>query len=68
MVDTETSEQESRLNLLRQLKEGSEFLETQKEDLLRIWGEIPGKIVSFYETVKTPTAQKVTGACTIFVV
>jgi hypothetical protein len=68
MVDTDTGGQESRLNLLGQLKEDSEFLETQKEDLLCIWGEIQGKIVSFYETVKTPTTQKVIRACTIFIV
>jgi hypothetical protein len=60
MVDIETGGQESRVNLLKQLKEGSEFLETQKEDLSRIWKEFQGKIVSFYEIVKTPTVQKVT--------
>ncbi|KAH0556424.1 hypothetical protein GP486_005657 [Trichoglossum hirsutum] len=58
MVDTETGGQESRLNLLRHLKEGSEFLETQKENLLHLWTEYSGKIVSFYETLKTPTVER----------
>lgn len=42
-----------------QLKEGSEFLENQKEDLVRIWERFNGKVVSFYETVKTPSLGKV---------
>ncbi|KAI9769491.1 MAG: hypothetical protein M1840_003968 [Geoglossum simile] len=53
MVDTETGGQESRVNLLKQLKGGSEFLESQKEDLSRIWKEFQGKIVSFYETLES---------------
>jgi len=47
------------LNLIMQLKEGSEFLENQKEDLVRIWERFNGKVVSFYETVKTPSLGKV---------
>ncbi|KAI9771315.1 MAG: hypothetical protein M1840_002285 [Geoglossum simile] len=58
MIDTEAGGEESRVNLLKQLDEGSEFLETQKEDLLRVWGEFQGKIFSFYETVKTSTVRK----------
>jgi hypothetical protein len=47
----------ARLRLSRQLKEYSEFLETQREDLVDIW---PGRrIFSFYETEFTPTLQKV---------
>ncbi|KAF8534691.1 hypothetical protein BDD12DRAFT_755570, partial [Trichophaea hybrida] len=60
MVDAESGGHEtSRQNLLRQLREGSEFLETQKEELSYIWGERKPKIVSFYETVATPTVKRV---------
>jgi hypothetical protein len=57
-----------RSNLLAQLKENSEFLENQKEDLLRIWGGFERKVVSFYETVKTPSVKKVNNACPVIVV
>jgi len=60
MVDAESGGYEtSRHNLLKQLREGSEFLEVQKEELSHIWNEYMPKIVSFYETVKTPTVEKV---------
>jgi hypothetical protein len=59
MVDEESGGYEtSRYNLLRQLREGSEFLENQKEELSYIWKEYKPKIVSFYETVQTRTVQK----------
>ncbi|KAF8535741.1 hypothetical protein BDD12DRAFT_891916 [Trichophaea hybrida] len=58
MVDAESSGYEtSRHNLLRQLREGSEFLENQKEDLSYIWEEYKPKIISFYESVQTPTIK-----------
>jgi hypothetical protein len=60
MVDAESGGYDtSRHNLLRQLREGSEFLETQKEELSYIWEECKPKIVSFYETAATPTVEKV---------
>jgi hypothetical protein len=60
MVDAESGGHEtSRNNLLRQLSEGSAFLETQKEELSYIWDEWKPKIVSFYETVATPTVERV---------
>ncbi|KAA8896070.1 hypothetical protein FN846DRAFT_801292 [Sphaerosporella brunnea] len=46
----------ARLKLLAQLKEGSEYLETQQESLATIWNE--RKVFSFYETRSTPTVQK----------
>jgi hypothetical protein len=58
MVDAESGET-SRLNMLKQLREGSEFLENQKDDLSYIWEEYKPKIISFYETVLTPTVQMV---------
>jgi hypothetical protein len=58
MVDAESGGYEtSRHNLLRQLREGSEFLENQKEDLRYIWEEHKPKIISFYESVQTPTVK-----------
>jgi hypothetical protein len=50
---------EHRRNLIMQLKEGSEFLETQKEDLMNVWKRFKGKLVSFFETVKTKLIQEV---------
>ncbi|KAF8544651.1 hypothetical protein BDD12DRAFT_906355 [Trichophaea hybrida] len=59
MVDAESGGYEtSRHNLLRQLREGSEFLENQKEDLSYIWEEYRPKIISFYETAPTPTVER----------
>ncbi|KAF8543181.1 hypothetical protein BDD12DRAFT_874965 [Trichophaea hybrida] len=59
MVDAESGSYEtSRHNLLRQLREGSEFLENQKEDLSYIWEEYKPKIISFYESVQTPTVKR----------
>ena len=61
MINAETGGNEtSRHNLLRQLREGSGFLEKQKEELSYIWKEL--KIVSFYETTPTPTVERV-GLC-----
>ncbi|KAF8531694.1 hypothetical protein BDD12DRAFT_914648, partial [Trichophaea hybrida] len=58
MVDSESGSYEtSRHNLLRQLREGSEFLETQKEELNYLWKEYKPNILSFYETVATPTVE-----------
>ncbi|KAF8252057.1 hypothetical protein K440DRAFT_18990 [Wilcoxina mikolae CBS 423.85] len=54
-LDRETS----KYNLLKQLREGSEFLEIQKEELGYIWAEYKPKIVSFYELFKTPTVGQV---------
>ncbi|KAF8537270.1 hypothetical protein BDD12DRAFT_911593 [Trichophaea hybrida] len=41
----------------RTIEEGSEFLENQKEDLSYIWEEYKPKIISFYESVQTPTVK-----------
>jgi hypothetical protein len=51
VVDNDSGGQRS--TLLQQLKEGSEYLENQKEDLLRVWECFKGKIISFYELNKT---------------
>lgn len=60
IVEAESSGHEtSRSNLLKQLREGSEFLEVQKDELSYIWEEYKPNIVSFYETVQTPTVEMV---------
>jgi hypothetical protein len=42
--------------LLLQLREGSEFLESQRDELVDIWSG--RKIISYYETVDTPPVKK----------
>jgi len=54
-----TKSDSERTNLIKQLREDSEFLEYQKEELIHIWKDFKGKVVSFYETVKTPTVRQV---------
>ena len=58
MADEEADNQKVQVNLLTQLREGSEYLENQKEDLSRLWEEFRGKVVTFYET-KTKSGKKV---------
>jgi hypothetical protein len=58
MAKFELGDDHSMLNLLKQLREDSEYLELQKKDLKSIWSSI-SKIVTFYETVKTPVIQRV---------
>jgi hypothetical protein len=60
MVDAESGGYETSMhNLLKQLREGSEYLETQKEELSYVWDEYKPKIISFYETEHTATVAKV---------
>jgi len=59
MLSAGASGQHSKRNLLLQLEEGSEFLENQKEDMIRIRDKFRGKVVSFYETKKSPSLVKV---------
>ena len=62
MLDEEPDNQKAKvLNLLAraQLKEGSEYLENQKEALSRLWEGFRGKVVTFYETEPTKFVKKV---------
>ena len=59
MVDEETEDQNFRVHLLAQLKEGSEYLENQKEALSRLWEGFRGKVATFYETEPTISVKKV---------
>jgi len=64
MVEVHRSEQ--RRNLVMQLKEGSEFVESQKEDLMKVWKDFTGKLISFFETAKPLQANEViTMPCTL---
>ncbi|KAF8538615.1 hypothetical protein BDD12DRAFT_805984 [Trichophaea hybrida] len=56
MVEDISSSQSSKLSLLFQLRENSEFLETNRDGLVDIWNG--RKIVNFYETLDTPTVKK----------
>jgi len=58
MVEIDSGSAQRRY-LIMQLREGSEFLETQREDLMNVWKDFKGKLVSFFETVKTPSVSKV---------
>jgi len=55
MVNNDTS----RHNLLRQLNEGSEFLENQREELCHFWTEYKLNITSFYELAPAPLVETV---------
>ena len=44
---------------LAQLKEGSEYLENQKEALSRLWEGFHGKVITFYGTKTTESVEKV---------
>jgi hypothetical protein len=57
VTDLSGGKDNARKRLINQLKEYSEFLERQREDLVDIWAG--RKIFSFYETEFTPTLQKV---------
>ena len=57
MVGEETDNQ--RAEVLAQLKEGSEYLENQKEALSRLWEGLRGKVVTFYETEPIKSVKKV---------
>ena len=60
MVDEEADDQKLQVqNLLFQLKEGSEYLENQKEALSRLWEDFRGKVITFYEIEPTKSVKKV---------
>ena len=59
MVDEETDNKKVQVNLLAQLREGSEYLENQKEALSHLWEGFCGKVVTFYETKKTKSIKEV---------
>jgi hypothetical protein len=65
--DVSLSQRASRSNLVEQLREGSNFLDTYRDDITSLWGSISDiEIVSFYETKKTVTVKRVKILGTIF--
>lgn len=49
-----------RFLLLQQIRSGSDFLKTQKNEITQIWPEkTPPRVVSFYETMPSPTVRRV---------
>ncbi|KAI1416951.1 hypothetical protein F5Y13DRAFT_153431 [Hypoxylon sp. FL1857] len=52
---TDGNRQSTRLKLLEQLREDSEFLEDQKERLITVWARPTLRLFSFYELKETPT-------------
>jgi len=59
MVDDETDYTQKIQNLLAQLREGSEYLENQREALTRVWNDFRGMVCTFYETQLTKSVKKV---------
>jgi hypothetical protein len=60
MIDDVSPGQSSRSDLVKQLQEGSNFLDTQRDDITNLWDQaLSIEIVSFYETKMTPVVKKV---------
>jgi hypothetical protein len=45
--------------LISQIGKDSQFIGTQREDITNLWNQHSVKIVSFYETEKTPSLEQV---------
>jgi len=60
MIDDVSPGQSSRSDFVKQLQEGTNFLDTQRDDITSLWDQTPGiEIVSFYETKMTAVVEKV---------
>jgi hypothetical protein len=60
MVQKTGGKSSTRLDLVQTLSEGSNFLNTQREDIVNLWPTGSNiKIVSFYEKLKSPTVKRV---------
>jgi hypothetical protein len=60
MVHDTASGPTSKIEFIKQLKEGSSFLDSQREDISSLWESSSDiEIATFYETKKTPTVSKV---------
>jgi hypothetical protein len=60
MVEDKLPGETSRFELVKQLREGSNFLDTQRDDIVNLWGPTSNiQIFSFYETKRTQTVTKV---------
>jgi hypothetical protein len=60
MIDDVSPGESSRSEFVKQLREGSNFLNTQRDDITNLWNQTSGiEIVSFYETKTTAVVKKV---------
>jgi hypothetical protein len=60
MIDDVSHGRSSRSDFVKQLQEGTNFLDTQKDDITSLWNQTSGvEIVSFYETKTTAVVKKV---------
>ena len=60
MIDDVSHGQSSRADFVKQLQEGANFLDTQREDITSLWNQASDiEIVSFYETKTTAVVKKV---------
>jgi hypothetical protein len=60
MIDDVSHGNSSRSDFVKQLREGTNFLDTQRDDIASLWDQTSGvEIVSFYETKKTAVVKKV---------
>jgi hypothetical protein len=61
MIDDASPGESSRSEFVKQLREGSNFLDTHRGDITSLWDQTAGiQIVSFYETRTTAVVKKVT--------
>jgi hypothetical protein len=60
MIDDVSPRESSRSDFVKQLREGSSFLDTQRNDITSLWDQTASiQIVSFYETKTTAVVKKV---------
>jgi len=60
MIDDVSLGQSTRSDFVKQLREGTNFLNTQREDITSLWDKTADiEIVSFYETKTTAVVKKV---------
>jgi len=59
MIDDVSHGQSSRSDFVKQLQEGANFLDTQRDDITSLWDQTSSiEIVSFYETKTTAVVKK----------
>jgi hypothetical protein len=60
MIDDTSPGQSTKSDFVKQLQEGTNFLDTQRDDITSLWDQTPGiEIVSFYETKTTAVVRRV---------
>jgi len=60
MIDDVSPGKSTKPDFVKQLHEGSDFLDTQRDNITSLWDQTSGiEIVSFYETKRTAVVKKV---------